>query len=567
MSELDSTAQTPAPLRPTSDRPEAWQAYWKAQKQVWRTESEIDEQRQAELLARLAVVPDIERGLYPFKDVELSRADIEWLLACHDDGHGPIDLDQDGQHERRGLDLRGAKLHKINLTYLPLTRLYGGLTLEEGLNASAQARQAAAITLEECDLSRAHLEQAVLAKANLDGAILLATHLEGSDLGTASLRRAILGSTHLEGCDLTYTQMERANLIDAYLDGADLRGANMERANLLGAHLAGTDLRWAHLEGVNFNEVHLEGRMLSKDEHARVQRGKRYFPQQLPPADLRQTFFSSTTSLENAHLGDEKYGFVSLADVHWNGVNLTVINWQNVSRLGDEDRARQSLAHIQASKQIGAQHLSAIKRRQLGVILRGQEVNDTLLNYVAHSEALQQWIAERTRRNVRSSQLLGITQPFEAFDLAVRACYQLSSNLQAQGLNVTASRFAYRAQVLQRQILLRKKPRKPGAYLFSLFLDLLAGYGYRPGRSLAIYLVTIIGFALTYYLLGVQGGLHIPPLQALVLSVVSFHGRGLFPVNVRVDTLITTLAACEAVIGLIIEISFIATFTSRFFGR
>jgi hypothetical protein len=307
--------------------------------------------------------------------------------------------------------------------------------------------------------------------------------------------------------------------------------------------------------------------MLSKEEHEHVVRWKKYFPQQLPPADLRQTFFSSTTVLENAYLGDEKYGFVSLADVHWNGVNLTVVNWQNISHLGDEDRARQSRRQTKQSERPDDQRMRAISRRQLGIMLRGQEVNDTLLNYVAHSESLQKWLKERTRRNVRNSQLLGISQPFEEYDLAVRACYQLSSNLQAQGMHPAAARFAYRAQILHRYVLLHKKPRKPGAYLFSLFLDLLAGYGYRPERSLAIYLVTIFGFALTYYLLGVQGGLHIPPLQALVISVISFHGRGLFPVNVRVDTIITTLAACEAVIGLIIEISFIATFTSRFFGK
>jgi hypothetical protein len=35
---------------------------------------------------------------------------------------------------------------------------------------------------------------------------------------------------------------------------------------------------------------------------------------------------------------------------------------------------------------------------------------------------------------------------------------------------------------------------RQGLYLFSLLLDLLAGYGYRLGRSLIAYLVVIFGF-------------------------------------------------------------------------
>ena len=46
---------------------------------------------------------------------------------------------------------------------------------------------------------------------------------------------------------------------------------------------------------------------------------------------------------------------------------------------------------------------------------------------------------------------------------------RLAGVLQAQGLNEGGARFAYRAQKLQRLVLL--KQRKLGQYLFSLFLD------------------------------------------------------------------------------------------------
>jgi hypothetical protein len=50
--------------------------------------------------------------------------------------------------------------------------------------------------------------------------------------------------------------------------------------------------------------------------------------------------------------------------------------------------------------------------------------------------------------------------------------------------------------------------------------------------------------------------------------VTSFHGRGFFPGGgLALDDPITILAAIEAILGLFIEITFIATFTQRFFAR
>ena len=95
---------------------------------------------------------------------------------------------------------------------------------------------------------------------------------------------------------------------------------------------------------------------------------------------------------------------------------------------------------------------------------------------------------------------------------------------------------------------------------------MLAGYGYRPGRSIFWYLVIIVGFALTYHALG---QLSLYPPDALVFSLTSFHGRGFFPGlgnEASLHNPLVVLAAIEAIVGLFIEISFIATFTKRFFG-
>lgn len=125
-----------------------------------------------------------------------------------------------------------------------------------------------------------------------------------------------------------------------------------------------------------------------------------------------------------------------------------------------------------------------------------------------------------------------------------------------------------------------------GKIMFSSFLDMLAGYGYKPGKAVRNYLVIIVIFALLSWFVGnVEGAqaaivatrqLHKPvapipvfsPLGALMYSIISFHGRGLFPsVGARPDDLLVVIAAIEAIIGLIIEVSFIATFTQRFLSR
>ncbi len=374
----------------------------------WRTEPEINLDRQTFLTACLATQPDIKQNIYPFKGIKLTRADIEWLLITHENGRGPIDWSDEQQRKRLGL------------------------------------------------------------------------------VGRATLRRV---------------HMEEVNLFRASLKNTYLRQAHLEQANLRGTQLEGAYLFEAHLEG----------------------------------ADLRNAFFDSATNLERITLGEKKFGFAQLADVHWGDVNLSVVNWASMKRLGDEHRARQR------------------------EIVRGTRT-----------------VGEKAKR-------------LEDYSAAVRANRQLANTMRAQGMNEEAVRYAYRAQTLQRKVLWRQvlwgrveslppdmvpgrlqlavqelwlRARKFGGYIFSWFLDILAGYGYKPGRSVLIYLLMILGFATCYHFIG-----HLSPSEALIFSVTSFHGRGFLPGPFALGSPVTGLAALEAVIGLFIEISFIATFTQRFFGR
>src|SRR5436305_543980 len=107
--------------RPATDDPEEWITYWKQQGQPWRTEPEIDAERQKYLAERRAIVPDIGQGIYPFKDIKLDRADVEWLLAKHQQ----LPREEDWWIYKRwqvrlGLNLQGANLCKVNLSGLPL---------------------------------------------------------------------------------------------------------------------------------------------------------------------------------------------------------------------------------------------------------------------------------------------------------------------------------------------------------------------------------------------------------------------------------------------------------------
>jgi len=367
----------------------------------WRTEPEIDTERQKYLMERLAIKPDTKKGIYPFSNLDdkLTRADIEWLLIRQ----GAVDWSDKKQRERVGLDLRGADLRGLNLSNLPLTRIRGGLNWQQWEPASLEGREMAKVHLEGANLSNAHLE----------GAILQGAHLER----------------------------------------ADLRGAHLEEAKLYGAYLKNAYLREAHLEMARLRDTHLEEAYLVRAH--------------LEGADLRGAFLDSATDLAGITLGEEKLGFASLADVHWGDANLSVLDWRRVRKLGEEYKAY-------------------------------------------HRE--KYWGTET------AAQKAGRLDDYQTTAEAYR---QVANAMRAQGMNTEAVHFAHRAQVLQRKVLWRQvrwgqveslqdktqqkgfweqvenlwwRIQKFGSLVFSWVLAILAGYGYKPGRSIAAYLVIIFGF-------------------------------------------------------------------------
>ena len=83
------------------------------------------------------------------------------------------------------------------------------------------------------------------------------------------------------------------------------------------------------------------------------------------------------------------------------------------------------------------------------------------------------------------------------------------------------------------------------------------------------YILTILSFAVIYDVLGLLAGNQpaMSPLYAFIISINSFHGRGFFPAGFLSMLPMAVCAAFEAIISLTIEMSFIATFTHRYFGK
>ena len=367
------------------------------------------------------------------------------------------------------------------------------------------------------ELSRADVEWLLATSCsrneNLDlrGAVLMSVDL--SDLPLANVWFSL---TYEEWTTATMSQTEAATakLDGARFDRACLEGALMvatrfQRASLEAAHLEDADLQLANFDRSWLASVHME--------HANLQLSRFQSAwlvgAHLEGADLRGASFDKATNLKNLTLGSSTAGHANLTDVHWDGANLGVVDWALLLPLGEEHKSR--IRTVEASGDPG-------------------DPTERLAELAA----------------------------------ALRETRQLTTELRSQGLSDDADRFAFRGHLLRRRLF--RYQRRWAHYVGSFLLAALSGYGYRPLRSFAMYFGLIAGFAVAYYLIAPAAGIHMCPLAAIVFSITSFHGRGFSPSpagDVALTNPLTVLAAGEAILGLIVEIAFIATFTQRFFGK
>jgi uncharacterized protein YjbI with pentapeptide repeats len=352
-----------------------------------------------------------------------------------------------------------------------------------------------------------HLEGASLDEAHLEGAELSEAYAAEANLGGAYLEESQLRYAHLEEAHLYGAHLEGANIIYAHLEGAYLIETHLEGASLGSAHLEGATVKAAHLKGASLDEAHLEG---ANCYQARLE-GVDFYHTHLEGADLTGATFDKTSRLNGAI-----FTGASFDQVTFDNANLTVVDWDLVPLLGDEVTATVAAYNTETY-----QHKQGDKKAP--------------------------------------------TDRLDEFRAAVRANRVLAVALRSQGLNEEADRYAYRAQVLQRQVLRRQG--KFGRALGAWVLDAVSGYGYQPLRSVFTYLLVVAVFAVVYFALSGAGSHTLTWNEALVVSLTAFHGRGFFATAFQPGDPQAALAALEAVIGLLIEISFIATFTQRFFAR
>lgn len=498
MSDQDGMKQyiLPKPDFTGIDLQERLKQHWKQQGQPWRIEPEIDADRQKYLEERRKITPNHINGIFPFGGIKLSRADVEWLLATHDNGHGPLFWEKDRPVPFPiGLDLRGALLQNVNLRHLPLAYLQGGIYTGDRWTYTNEQRDAMVIHLEGADLQGTHLEQANLIGAHLEIAHLREAHLERAQIGGAHLQDAFLLLTHLEEANLQGANLESASICESSLIGASLKDAKLNGATIARSTLEGVVMSGARLDDAHLSQQNMEGVVFEKASFGR--------------ADLRRASFDHTTDFEDARFSDEKGIGPQVGDVHWGDVSLAgVDDWSSVKILKDEYDASIPINSFKSRK--------------------------------------------------------GKSTRIKEYQVATRAYRQLVVVLRNQGLNDEANRFAYRAQLMQR--IAYRHQRKIGQYLGSWFLDQLSGYGYKPLRSFRTYIIVVLAFAFWYFMIGHSVGPSLTPFGSLVFSVTSFHGRGFFPGGITLDAQLTRVAALEAFVGLLIEVTFIATLTRRLFG-
>jgi hypothetical protein len=197
------------------------------------------------------------------------------------------------------------------------------------------------------------------------------------------------------------------------LTGDEYDRASTDQRNDAAIHLKGASLRYARLEGSSLTRAHLEGANLHYAHLEGADLYKAHFEADVP-ADLTLAILDASTRIGAITLANAKGIGPRLEGTAWNRARLGDADWLQVSKIGDE--------------------------------------------------VLSKWNLPPEAERV---------QPISHLSSSVHAYRQLAVALREQGLNEDADRFAYRAQVLQRRVMLRQGHlvRAFGSWL----LDLVSG--------------------------------------------------------------------------------------------
>jgi uncharacterized protein YjbI with pentapeptide repeats len=391
----------------------------------------------------------------------------------------------------------------------------------------------------------------------------------------------------------------------------DLRLANFESAKLPGVNLRGANLHDAKLDGADFSDANLDEADLgstSPDVIARrITRGLINFYIALslygeavfvialievPPSDVQSTMINislllllplsiigafylssrierrrskrrgpdlSRATLQRANLRGTFLGHSSLRGAHVENADL------GTAYLVDADLTS---GHLEGAN-LGGADLSKAKLDGVSILREAILDSQTELTDIAWADV------KRTRADVGRSRPRGRSRSEHRQDRIIaerdraRVARTVGLALREQGLYAQAA--AYRLEELHAERRASRLGYQYGAALFSWLLDVVSGYGEKPGRTFWTYVTVIVTFTSMYSVIAnidIDRRLsQVPWYEWPALSITSFHGRGFFPGTLPPHPWITALALLEAVIGLFIELVFIATFSRRFLGN
>jgi uncharacterized protein YjbI with pentapeptide repeats len=381
----------------------------------------------------------------------------------------------------------------------------------------------------------------------------------------------------LRGLDLRGVALEGADLNGAMLDGVDLRGCDLTRAQLVGAHLRLSLLDDAYLDGVFAASASFRGARMQRcyarladftasdlrdvDMTGAVARRARFDAANLGTATLVRCKLTSA-SFRSARLFQTRLAGSRLMMAKFGPVGIDATIESQLEQAGwlgfvtDETPAQR----LERAADLSLARFDAETELQDARIWSETDDNPQIADGVwgdVNLAVVKGWTA-KTGDETRAER----SRDPSDYDRAARANRQLAVQLRRQGITDSSDFYGYRAKVcdLRAFRLQRRWLQLAG----NSILGALCGWGFRPAQTIVWYLAIILswwgGYRVTVPKLSVW--------QDLVLSVSAFHGRGVFISNLQsLTTGASVLVVTEAVLGLLIEVTFVATFTQRFLAR
>jgi uncharacterized protein YjbI with pentapeptide repeats len=377
--------------------------------------------------------------------------------------------------------------------------------------------------LSKANLSKVNLSGADMYGASLCGADLSHANLSGSNLGEANLDGADLRSANLTGARLSKSSMVGAQISEIVLQNADLRGARLQHLDLTHAILTGATMDDALMSGAHLDGLELPGVSLQRADLSNAE---------LTDMNLQRA------RMEDAVLAHAKLNHSKLSEAKLTGADLSDAEL-NGTDLGGVDLSGVVIKSVQSLEQAVLDGNTSLE----GVKWDGQAITEP--------------------RRIRSRE-----DRLAAYRTAAQIYHQIAEMQRKMGLIPESSAYRLKELRMRRGLLLNTEHF--GAWITSVILNAISGYGERIGRTLGTYFFLVLGFAIIYFagsnFLHI-GTAHVSVSDALIESFVSFHGRGFVITTLRSGDPMAGVTVVEAVFGLFLEAIFIATFSRRFLNQ